>query len=313
MAGGGARLRALFSLALLMLLLPAILPNDFYFHVAINCGIAAIVCVGLNLLIGYAGQISLGHAAFFGLGAYASAILSTRYALPPVLALFAGMVLSSALAFLVARPVLALRSHYLAMATLGLAIIVAIVLNEEIALTGGPDGMPVVGVSLFGWRLQGMLAWYVLVATSLLLVTVLALNVFDSPIGRALRALHSAELAARVCGVDTTGYKVLVFVLTAASASSAGSLFAHFSGWLTLVEADFLRSIQFVTMVVVGGMGSTLGAIFGAVLLTALLQFLTIFHDYEHVMLGLTLVLTMIFMPRGLVPSLAERLGWRVL
>lgn len=309
MDGARARMLALGLLALVLLGLPATFPNSFYYDVAINCGIAAIVCVGLNLLIGYAGQISLGHAAFFGIGAYTSAILTTNHEWPAAAALVAGMTLSGALAFLVARPILALRGHYLAMATLGLGIIVAIVLNQEIELTGGPDGMPVDGLDIFGLRVRGPLAWYALAAVSLFLVTWLALHLVDSPIGRALRALNGSELAARVCGVDTARYKVLVFVLSAVIASYAGSLFAHFSGWLTPAEADFLRSIQFVTMVVVGGMASTFGAIFGAVLLTALPQFLTVFHDYEHVVLGLALMLTMIFLPRGLVPSLAERFG----
>lgn len=315
MAAEGVRARwlSLALFALVLVALPMTFPNSYTFDVAINCGIAAIVCVGLNLLIGYAGQISLGHAAFFGIGAYCSAILSGDYGWPSSLALLAGMVLSGGLAFVVARPILALRGHYLAMATLGFGIIIAIILNQEVRLTGGPDGMPVGGLSLFGLPVRGPLAWYALVASSLFLITWLALHLVDSPIGRALRALHGSELAARVCGVDTVRYKVLVFVLSAVIASYAGSLFAHHAGWLTPVEADFLRSIQFVTMVVVGGMASTFGAVFGAVLLTALPQVLTIFHDYEHVVLGLALVLTMIFLPRGLVPEIMERFGRRSL
>ncbi len=299
-------------LVLVILLMPFTFPNSFYFDVAINVGIAAIVCIGLNLLIGYAGQISLGHAGFFGIGAYASAILTTTHGWPPLLALLAGILLSGGIAFVVARPILALKGHYLAMATLGLGIIISIVLAQEVDLTGGPDGMPVDPLTVFGFEVAGAWTWYWLVGGVLVIVTWLALNLVDSPIGRALRAVHSSEIAARVCGVDTTAYKVLVFVVSAVIASLAGSLFAHFSGWLTPDEADFLRSIQFVTMVVLGGMASTFGAIVGAALLTALPQFLTVFQNYEHVMLGLVMVLTMIFMPKGLVPTLALRfLGGR--
>ncbi len=294
-------------LILVILLMPFAFPNSFYFDVAINVGIAAIVCVGLNLLIGYAGQISLGHAGFFGIGAYASAILTSSHGWPPLLALLAGGLISGLIAFLVARPILALKGHYLAMATLGLGVIISIVLSQEVELTGGPDGMPVDSLSLFGIEVASPWAWYWLVGGALVLVTWLALNLVDSPVGRALRAVHSSEIAARVCGVDTTSYKVLVFVVSAVVASLAGSLFAHFSGWLTPDEADFLRSIQFVTMVVLGGMASIFGAIVGAALLTALPQFLTVFQNYEHVMLGLVMVLTMIFLPRGLVPTLALR------
>ncbi len=294
-------------LAAVLVILPFLFPNSFYFDVAINVGIAAIVCVGLNLLIGYAGQISLGHAGFFGIGAYTSAILTTDHGWPPVVALLAGMALTGTLAFVVARPILALRGHYLAMATLGLGIIISILLSQEVDLTGGPDGMPVDPLRLLGTEIDDPLAWYALVACSLLLVCWLALNLVDSPAGRALRAVHSSEIAARICGVDTTAYKVLVFVWSAVIASYAGSLYAHFSGWLTPDEAGFLHSIEFVTMVVLGGMASTMGAVLGAVLLTAIPQFLTVFHDYEHVMLGLVMVLTMIFMPRGLVPTVTAR------
>ncbi|GBD44609.1 High-affinity branched-chain amino acid transport system permease protein LivH [bacterium HR40] len=313
MDGARSRLLGLAILALVLAGLPLTFTNSFWYDVAIHSGISAIVCVGLNLLIGYAGQISLGHAAFFGIGAYASAILTGSWRWPAELALLAGLALSGGLALLVARPILALRGHYLAMATLGLGIIVSILLNQEIRLTGGPDGMPVPGLVLFGFPVRGPLVWYALVAVSLFIVTLLALHLVDSPIGRALRAVHGSELAARACGVDSTRLKVLVFVLSAMIASYAGSLFAHFSGWLTPAEAEFMRSIEFVTMVVLGGMASTFGAIVGAVVLTALPQFLTVFHDYEHVVLGLALVLGMIFLPRGVVPELARRLGWRAL
>jgi branched-chain amino acid transport system permease protein len=309
MAEAARRHGGLALLALVLAVVPFLLPNPFYFNVAINVGLSAIVCVGLNLLIGYAGQISLGHAGFFAIGAYASAILTTTHGWPPLAALLAGMAASGLLAFLVARPILRLRGHYLAMATLGLGIIVSIVLNPEVALTGGPDGMAVDGFAVLGWRVRGDLAWYTLVAASLLVVTWLALNLVDSPVGRALRAVHGSEIAARVLGVDVAGYKVLVFVVSAVLASFAGSLFAHYSGWLTPDEAEFFRSIELVTMVVVGGMASTWGAIVGAALLTALPQFLTVFHDYEHVVFGLLMVLTMIFMPKGLVPTLAARLA----
>jgi branched-chain amino acid transport system permease protein len=187
------RTGGLLTLALAIALLPWFLPNAFFFDVAINVGLAAIVCVGLNLLIGYAGQISLGHAGFFGLGAYCSAILTGRYDWPPLLALACGMLLVGVLAFAVARPILRLKGHYLAMATLGLGIIIAIVLNQETALTGGPDGMPVGRFSIFGLAIQGEWMWYWLVGGALLVTVWLALNLIESPIGRALRAVHGAR------------------------------------------------------------------------------------------------------------------------
>jgi branched-chain amino acid transport system permease protein len=312
MAAVPARLRGLVPLAALIAVVPLVLPNDFYYNVAILVGINAIVCVGLNLLIGYAGQISLGHAGFFGLGAYASAVLTATYKWPAAAALAAGTAGVGLLAYIVARPLLKLKGHYLAMATLGLGIIISIVLNQEARLTGGPDGMGVPAFSLLGTRLKGERIWYGIVGVLLLLSVWLSLNLIDSPVGRALRALHGSEVAAATSGVDVTRYKVLVFVVSAVLASLAGSLFAHYAGFITPAEASFHHSIELVTMVVFGGLASTYGAVVGAAILTALPQFLTRFQDFEALAFGAILMGTMIFMRKGLVPSLAELIrGWR--
>ena len=162
---------------------------------------------------------------------------------------------------------------------------------------------------LFGADLYSERVWYWIVGAALLVAVWLALNLVDSPLGRALRGLHGSELAAEVMAIDTARAKTLAFVISAVYASVAGSLFAHYSGFVTPAEAQFLRSIQFVTMVVLGGMASTYGAVVGAAILTLLPQALTVFHDYEQVTLGLALMLTMVFMPKGLVPSLAVLLG----
>ncbi len=299
------RYRGLALLALILVILPWLLPNDFYFNVAILVGLNAIVCVGLNLLIGYAGQVSLGHAGFFGLGAYSSAVLTVRYHWPAWAGLLAGMAIVGLLAFLLARPILRLKGHYLAMATLGMGVIISIVLVQETGLTGGPDGMPLPPVRAFGHDLYSERVWYWIVAAALLLAVWLALNLVDSPAGRALRALHGSEIAARMMAIDTVRFATIAFVTSALFAAAAGSLFAHYSGFLTPSEASFLRSIQFVTMVVLGGMSSIFGAVVGAAVLTVLPQLLTLFHDYEQVMLGLVLMGVMVLMPKGLVPSLA--------
>lgn len=294
----------LIALAGVLALLPLALPNAYYYDVAIRVAINACVAIGLNLLIGYTGQISLGHAGFFGIGAYASAILTTRFDWPPAAALLAAAMTTGALAFLVARPILKLKGHYLAMATLGLGIIVSIVIVNETAWTGGPDGMSVNAFSLFGWQIAGERTWYWVVAALLLLVTWLALNLINAPAGRALQAIHGSEVAARVAGVDSTVFKVRVFVLSAVLASVAGSLSAHYVGFLTPGVAGFFHSIELVTMVVVGGMASVFGSILGAVILTMLPQLLSAFEGWETVVFGVILMLTMIFLPKGLVPTL---------
>lgn len=292
-------------LAAVVAVLPLLLPNRYFYDVAILAGINAIVCVGLNLLIGYAGQISLGHAGFFGLGAYASAILTGRYGWPAWGALVAGAAFVGVLAAAIGRPILRLKGHYLAMATLGMGIIISIVITTEDRITGGPDGMAVVPFHLFGWAPRNEEAWYWVVGAGLLASVALVLNLIASPIGRALRAIHGSEVAAEVMGVDAARYKLLVFVVSAVMAAVAGSIAAHYGGFITPAKVGFLHSIELVTMVIFGGMASTFGAVVGAVVLTVLPQFLTLLKDYELLVFGALLMGTIVFMPRGLVPSIA--------
>jgi branched-chain amino acid transport system permease protein len=299
-----SRTGGLVALALVIALLPFALTNNYFYEVAILVGLNAIVCVGLNLLIGYAGQISLGHAGFFGMGAYGSALLTVRYGWPPLLALTAATAGVALVAFVVGRPILRLKGHYLAMATLGLGIIISIVISTEDKVTGGPDGMPVPPLTILGFAIVGEHVWYWVVGACLLLAVWLALNLIASPAGRALRALHTSEVAAEIIGIDCARYKVMVFVVSAAFAAFAGALTAHYSGFVTPAKASFLHSIELVTMVVFGGMASTFGAVVGAAVLTVLPQALTVLKDYEMVVFGALMMLTMIFFPRGVVPTL---------
>jgi branched-chain amino acid transport system permease protein len=301
--------KGLAALALAVVLLPFGLANNYTYEIAILVGLNAIVCVGLNLLIGYAGQISLGHAGFFALGAYGSAILSTRYGIAPILSLPIAVFAVCALAWVVGKPVLRLKGHYLAMATLGLGIIVSVVLSTEDRITGGPDGMAVPSIAIAGWTLAGEKLWYWLVGGALVATVWLAQNLIDSPRGRAWRALHGSEVAAAAAGIDPARHKLSAFVVSAALAAFAGALTAHYSGFITPSKASFLHSIELVTMVVFGGMASSFGAVVGAAVLTTLPQFLTVFKEYEMVLLGAIMMLTMIFMPRGLVPTLESLLA----
>lgn len=305
------RTGGLLALALIILLLHFLLPNRFYYDVVILIGIHALVVVGLNLLVGYAGQISLGHAGFYGIGAYSVAVLPTHYDVPLLLAALIGVAVAGVLAFLIGRPILRLKGHYLAMATLGMGMLIAMVLTNESQFTGGPDGMPVPRLELFGVRLRGVEIWYWIVGAVLFVGTWLALNLIDSPTGRALRALHDSEVAAQVNGIDVARYKVLVFVVSAVYAAIAGAMVGLYSGYITPSVAGFLHSIEFVVMVVLGGMASIFGGMIGAALLTALPQFLTAFQHYEHAVLGLILMACMIFMRRGLLPSLLDLLRRR--
>ena len=306
-----ARTGGLALLAVVIAAAPLGFSNSYFYDVGVNAMFNAILCVGLNLLIGYAGQISLGHAGFFALGAYGSGILTVTYGLPPLVALVLSATGVGVLAFAVGRPILRLKGHYLAMATLGIGIIIHIVLKTESGITGGPDGMSVDNFSLLGLTVKGDAMWY-WVAGIVLVVTVwLALNLIDSPVGRALRAVHGSEVGAEVVGVDTSRYKVLVFVVSAVFASVVGSLFAHKNGFITPDIAGFFHSVELVTMVVLGGMASTFGALIGAVILTLLPQVLAAVEQYEAMILGGIMMGTMIFMPKGLLPSLVAAIKRR--
>lgn len=297
----------LLLIAVILAVLPYQLPNSYYVDLAIRMIINAVIVLGLNLLIGYAGQISLGHASFVGLGAFASAILPMHFGWPPLLAMFAAAAGTGLLAAAVAGPILRLKGHYLAMATLGLGIIINIVLRNESQYTGGPDGMPVLPMSIMGTEITSLQAWYWIVAVLLCFSIWASLNLIRSPFGRALRALHGSEVAAQVAGVKVERYKALIFVMSAVFASLMGSITAHYIGFITPSVSDFPHSIELLTMVVVGGVASVYGSVVGAVLLTALPQALANFEGWETVAYGVILVSCMIFVPKGIVPTLANR------
>jgi len=305
------RLAVVLAMAVLVVALPLMFPSAYYYRVAALVFVFALACVGLNLLMGFAGQVSLGHAGFMGIGAYAVAIGPAHLGLPSWLSFLAGAMLSALVAFVVGRPILRLKGHYLAVATLGFGLLLAIVFNNEARFTGGPDGMSVPRLVLFDWPARGATTWYWISAVTFLIGAALALNLIESPTGRALRAIHDSEVAARVLGVDVAEKKLAVFVVSAVYASVAGSYFALLNGHITPDVSGFLRSIELVAMVVLGGMGSVLGSLVGAALLVVLPQTLTFLHDYEHMVLGLIIMGVMIFLRAGIVPTLASAFSAR--
>ena len=296
----------LLALAVLVAAIPWAFPSGYYFRVAALVWVSGLAAVGLQLLMGQAGQVSLGHAAFIGLGAYACALGPKLLGLPVLACLPLGAALSGLLAFLVGRPILRLKGHYLAIATLGLGVLIALVISPESGWTGGPDGMPVERLTLFGWRVSGSSTWYWVTGALLLVGTWIALNLDETPTGRAFRALHDSEVAAQVVGVDVARFKLQAFVIAAVYASLAGSALAFMNGFINPDQAGFLHSVELVTIVVLGGLGSVVGSIVGAAVLVTLPQALTVFHEYEHLLLGLIIIVSMIFMRNGIVPSLSS-------
>jgi len=299
------------AMAVIVALLPLFFPSAYYYRVAALVLVFALASTGLNLLMGFAGQVSLGHAGFMGIGAYAVAVGPTHLGVPSWLSFVVGAALSALVAFVVGRPILRLKGHYLAVATLGFGLLLAIVFTNEARFTGGPDGMAVPRLVLFGFSVRGAQTWYWITAASFLIGAVLALNLIESPTGRALRAIHDSEVAARVLGVDVAKTKLAIFIVSAIYASVAGSYFALLNGHVTPDVSGFLRSIELVAMVVLGGMGSVAGSLVGSALLVVLPQTLTFLHEYEHMVLGLIVMAVMIFLRAGIVPTLAGALAWR--
>lgn len=301
------RALAIAGFAALMAVLRLTLEGNYYFTLLNLIGLHAMVVVGLNLLMGYAGQISLGHAAFFGLGAYTSGILTTTYQVNPLLALLAGLLVTGLVALAVGIPALKLKGYYLGMATLGFGIIVVIILRELDWLTGGPSGLiGIPDLTLGPWTVASAGAKFLLIWTVTGLLLLLSLNIVDSRIGRALRAIHDSETAALAMGINTQRLKLLIFIVSALYASLAGSLLAHTVNFIAPASFDFMFSIKLVTMVVVGGMASIWGSLLGAATLTVLPELLAVFHDLEIVIFGFILMVVMIFLPRGLVRGLLD-------
>ena len=306
------RLLPAILVAAIVIILPLFFPSAYYYRIGALVFIFALAVVGLNLLMGFAGQVSLGHAGFLGIGAYSVAIGPVHFGAPSWLCLFVGAILSGAVAFAVGRPILKLKGHYLAVATLGFGLLVAIVLTNEAGWTGGPDGMNVPALTLFGWRVHGSDAWYWIAGATFVGGFLLALNLMESPTGRALQAINDSEIAARVLGIDVARKKLTIFIISAMYASVAGSFLALFNGLITPDVAGFLGSIELVAMVVLGGMGSIFGSLVGAAVLVVLPQVLTVFHEYEQALLGLIVMVFMIFLRQGIIPSIAARVaGWR--
>ncbi|MFZ5868686.1 MAG: ABC transporter permease subunit [Thermodesulfobacteriota bacterium] len=302
---------SLIALAAAIVLFPALTQNPYYLNVANIIGLNTIVVVGLNLLIGYAGQISLGHAAFYGLGAYISGVLTVTYNISPWIALVTAVCVTAVLALLIGIPTLKLHGHYLVMATLGLNLIINIIMVQWDTVTGGPSGFPGIPyLSIGNWSFDSDLRMYGLIWGVVFVAIVLALNLVHSRPGRALRALHGSELAASCFGVDTKSYKVKVFVLSAIYASLAGSLYAHYLTFISPKTFDIFFSVELVTMVIVGGMGSIWGVLFGTIFLTSLPNVLHFFDEYKDIVYGLILVLILIFMPQGVGVAIRER-WWR--
>ncbi len=284
-----------------------ILKNYFYFQLITIIGINTLLALALNMLLGYAGQISLGHAAFYGIGAYTSGILTATYGFNPWMALPCALMLAIVIAVVVGFPTLKLTGYYLGMGTLGFGMIVHIVFREWSSVTGGASGfmgippLEIGHVSFFEPRNYFFLVWFVV-----LLSFILCKRLINSRTGRALKAIHDSENAAKAVGINTRNLKLKIFVFSAALSALAGFLYAHMISFISPESFSFLVSVKIVTMVVIGGMASIWGSLLGASLLTMLPEWLHAFSDFEMVVYGLILMVVMIITPQGLTRGIIE-------
>ncbi len=291
---------------LLLLLLPIIHNQSYFIHIVSLALIAAISALGMQLLMGYSGQLSMGQAAFFGLGAYTSGILTKFYAVPFVIALCAAGCIAG-LSSLILVPITRLRGIYLAVATLGFTIIIHLVLLNEEWLTGGSFGLLGIPWPSFGrFVLNGEVQVYYLALAVMLAVYFGCARLVNSRFGRGLQAIMLDEDAARASGINVTLYKSKCFVISAVITGLAGCLFAHHSRYLNPNDFTFWRSIEILIMAVVGGIGSLPGAIIGAFVVVLLPEYLRAFDQWRLVLYGALLIIFMGFGKAGVVGIFEE-------
>ena len=296
-----ATYRGLAVLWVVLAALPWIAPNSYWLNLGTLWLTNLLLVASLNLLMGYSGQISLAHGAFFGIGAYVSGVLGAKYGISPWIGLPAALGATGLVALLVGWPTLRLRGHYLAMATLGFNAIASVLFVELRDWTGGPNGLVnIPPYVFFGYKLDSDRAFYLLALGAVGIALLLVLNLLDSRTGRALRALSTMEVGAECMGVNVHKYKILVFVVSAMMAALAGCLYAHHNAFVSPETFDFMTSTMLVVMVALGGTGHWWGAFLGALVYTLLPEALRSFGDLELLIYGVSLVLVLLFFPRGL-------------
>jgi branched-chain amino acid transport system permease protein len=293
--------------------LPFVLSNQIYLILILNlAGIYIIVNSGLDIVYGYAGQISIGQAGFYAVGAYASALLSMNLGLPAILSVPAGALIAALLGVLVAFPSVKLVHHFLAMVTIGFGEIVRLSLLNGGSYTGGPDGI----VSIPKLRLGPLVfdtnqKYYFVILVSVLLFLTLKANLTRSRVGRAFLAIRENPVASASFGIDTRKYKVLAFAIGAFYAGFGGALYAHLIRFISPETFSLDQSVSFLTMVLLGGAGSFLGPILGTAIIIFLSEYLQVFGHAQMAVYGLIIICVLFFMPTGLAGKLRQALPLR--
>lgn len=289
-------------LALPFLVRALVAQHDYYLRVIVLVGVYIMLALGLNLILGYTGQLSMGHAAFFGIGAYTSALLTMRLGWSFWGALVASGAVACLFGFLLGLPTLRVKEDYLAIVTLAFGEIVRLALLNWISLTRGPMGLPnIPPPTLFGFPLRDMASYYYLCLALVLFTALTVRRLVESPFGRAMMAVREDEIAAEAMGVNVVRVKVLVFALGGLYAGLAGSFFAHFNGYISPDNFTYNESVTVLLMLVLGGIGSLPGAIVGAAVLTVLPEALRWMGEWRLVIYGLLMAVLIILRPQGLL------------
>ncbi|MFC1825161.1 branched-chain amino acid ABC transporter permease [Thermodesulfobacteriota bacterium] len=305
--------RVLLGIFLVLLyVLPAIFSFSSYLIFVLNLVlIYSIMTIGFNLLMGFTGQISLGHAAFMAIGAYTSAILMSRAGWPFLLALPAAGFLTAIVGAAVGPSALRIKGLYLALVTMCFSFIVDIVILEWPSMTNASDGMFVPYAAIGSWELDTDLEKYFLILTVTIIMAVMGKNIVRSRVGRAFVAIRDSDIAAETMGINLAKYKIISFAVSAFYAGISGSLFAHLMGFIGPDNFTLFDSVAFLIMVIVGGMGSILGSIMGAAFMTVLPEAIRVGKDFfpqiltdqkglEAILYGLILIFFIMFEPQGL-------------
>lgn len=298
--------------AIIILLVPFYIKSDYTLHVVNLAGIYAICVMGLVFLLGFAGQLSLGHSALMSIGAYTTGLLSVELNLPFILTFPAAIVASMLFAVLIGIPTLKLKSFYLAMATRGLNIALFIVLINWKSFTHGADGIVnIPRPSFAGFTIQTERAWFYFIIAILLTCYIASRNIEKSRIGRSFKAVKEGELAAEVMGIDVYRTKILAFVISSALAGIAGCLFAHLNQFVCPNDFNITQSVTLLSMSIFGGSEFLLGGVVGAYILTFLPETLRFLQTYARFINGILILVVMILAPSGLfgvITSILENL-----
>lgn len=288
-------------------LLPLLIESNYALTVGIFSGINALVATGLCILMGYAGQVSLGQAGFYGIGAYASSILSVYYGFPVILSSLFAMIISSIAAVILAVPALRLKGHYLAVATLGFGEIIYIILNEW--GPGGPSGFgDIPHFNIAGYSIQTTKESFYFIWIVVAIIMLFSINLIKSRTGKILRAMHDSETACEAIGINISFLKIKVFILSSIYASLAGSLYAHYVTFISPSSFSLFYSILILMMVIIGGSKNLWGAVVGAIVITVLPELLRKFQELDILVYGLILTMTLMFFRKGIVPILLEKI-----